>query len=107
MIRTPLRLAIQHYRQYQWLREEVLADLDVEGAEVAADGLTRLLALVLLEELVAVEVVLRGLHIDPVAHLHELDDLGHEVLRDARLDRYVPRVQIHVAALDALHGKSA
>ena len=92
-------LAVQQDRQHQGLGKEVLCNLNVEGAEVRR---LHLFALRFRELLQALGVLLRCPDVDLVSHLHELGGLGDKVGGQAGLDGHVPRVQVHVAALDAL-----
>ena len=73
MISLPLSLAVENNREYKWLRQEFLPDLDVESAQVPE--LLRWF-LMFFKQLVPVHIVLRSLHVDSIAHLHEFNDLG-------------------------------
>lgn len=52
------------------------------------------------------EIVLSGLHVNLVPHLHKLYYLGHEVIRHARLDGDIPRMKVHVAFLYPFNAQS-
>lgn len=104
MISLPLSLAVENNREYKWLRQEFLPDLDVESAQVP-ELLRRFL--MFFKQLVPVHIVLRGLYVDSVAHLHEFNDLRDQILGDARLNCYVSRVQVHVSTLDTLHAQGS
>jgi len=49
------------------------------------------------------EVVLGGLGVDPASDLHELYHIVDPLLRDARLQSHILRVEVHVAFLDSFH----
>jgi hypothetical protein len=101
VIGLALCLAVEEDSEDQGLGEEVLADLNIEGAQLP--HILRRLLLPDLEHLVPLDVVLGRLHINSVAHLHEFDDLWDQVMRDASLDGYVSSMQVHVTTLDTLH----
>ena len=103
MIGLVLSLAVEEDSQYQGLRKEVLADLNIEGAQFS--HILRRLLLPNLEHFVALDVVLGRLNIDSVSHLHEFNDLRDQVMRDSSLDGYVSSMQVHVTTLDTFHAK--
>jgi len=103
MIGLALCLAVEEDCQYKGLGKEVLADLDIEGAQLS--HVLRRLLLPDLEHFVALDVVLGSFNIDSVSHLHEFNDLRDQVLGDSSLDGYVSSMQVHVTTLDTFHAK--
>lgn len=99
-----LRFAVKQDCQYQWLWEEVLSHLNIERAQIASHAHWRAL-LSSLKHLMTFEIVLGSLGIDLIAHLHELYYLRHEILGNSSLDSYISCMKVHVASLDAFHGK--
>ena len=98
------RLTIQQDGQNERLWEEIDGKLDEERADVP-----KRVSLVLrrtLEHLVAEQVLLRRLQVYSVSCLHEKHGLIHETGGDARLDRNVASVKVHVTSLNAFdaHG---
>jgi len=84
VIGLALCLAVEEDSEDQGLGKEVLADLNIEGAQLPHE--LRRLFLPDLEHLVPLDVVLGRLHIDSVSHLHEFDDLWDQVMRDSSLN---------------------
>jgi hypothetical protein len=101
VIGLALCLAVKEDSEDQGLGKEVLADLNIEGAQLP--HVLRRLLLPDLEHFVTLDVVLGRLHIDSVSHFHEFDDLWDQVMWDTSLDGYVSSMQVHVATLDTLH----
>ena len=97
-------LAIQQYSQNERLWQEIDGKLDEERADIP-----QRLSLVLrrtLEHLVTEQVLLRRLQVYSVPRLHEEHSLVHKASWDARLDRNVASVEVHVPSLNAFdaHG---
>ena len=98
------RLTIQQDGQNERLWEEIDGKLDEERADVS-----QRLSLVLrrtLEHIVTEQVLLRRLQVYSVSRLHEEHGLIYEAGGDARLDRNVASVEVHVPSLNAFdaHG---
>ena len=101
-----LSLEIEQDCQDQRLWQEIFFDFNIERTKVLLERLTRLATRFRIH-LMALEIHLSGLLVDPIPYFHEMDRIIYERSGYTSSYCHVSCVQVHVATLDALNTQSS